>query len=220
VTVMRALSIVCFLALPGSVYSQTHWVSWLGPDSVAVGEPAWIPFTVPVVYDDVTPAAGVPFTFRTEWQCGRFEEGTEMSGVTDEKGQAVSSTYYGVAQDLGCKVSLFVPGVGFQQTVRVFDPASVTMVLERDERTFAGFEYEIWIRMWDTDMGVNAGPPEVVSISQGQTGASAAAVGSSCQLNTGVCFMRFRANDRPGKYDVEFRYLQQTIVVPIKQHPG
>ncbi len=209
------------LLVSGGAYAQVQEVDRLWPTSVAVNEPAWAPFMMALANEDGSPAAGIAFTWMTEGQCGTFQEGTAMSGVTDENGRAVSSTYYGVAQDLGCKVWFFAADLGWRQIVRVFNPSSVVMVPDRAEiQTITDFEYQVWIWMWDTDMGVAAGPPEVASISAGSTGATAVATGAYCHYNVGLCVMSFRSNGRPGKYDIGFRYLQQTLTVSIKQRPG
>lgn len=220
-TSIRTLLMAISLLVSGGAYSQVHEVDRLWPTSVAVDEPAWAPFTMVLANEDGTPAVGVPFTWSTEWQCGTFEEGIQMSGVTDGNGRAVSSTYYGVAQDLGCKVWFNAANLSLRQIVRVFYPASVVMVPEREEiQTLTDFNYEVWIWMWDVDMGVAAGPPEVTSISSGASDATAFATGAYCHLNIGLCILGFQSNGRPGKYDIGLRYLDQTLVIPVKQLPN
>jgi hypothetical protein len=218
----RLLLLVVSLLLSFSAASQ-YANNRLWPASVAINTAAVIPFTTWIYNADGTPAVGLPFLYQAQ-SCGRFEEGQEMSGVTDEQGRAVSSTFYGGPwADLGCRVYLYTSvqeANGYMNTA-VYDPALVTMQANTSLQTVANFDYQVGVSMiYSYDFGVNEGPPEVAFIGQGDTGATAVAAGAECFVNTGLCAMKFRSNDRPGKYEIQFRYRDQTLAVAIKQRPS
>jgi hypothetical protein len=218
---LRSLLVALLVACSLNAHSQLREVGRLVPGSVAVGEAAWTPFIL--VFDDGAgnPAVGHAFTWQTEPGCGTFEEGFQSAGVTDENGRAVSSTFSGVAQDLGCKVWFFIDGTSdWRQLVRVYDPATVVMVPQAtNSQTLTDFDYELWIYMQDPSdgMGVAEGPPAVLEIGTSQSGATAVATGSACYYNVGLCTMKFRSNGRAGTYPVTFGHNQQALTVSVKQ---
>jgi len=191
------------------------------PGSVAIGEAAWTPFILYIVDGDGNPAAGYAFTWQTEPNCATFEEGSTSSGVTDANGRAVSSTFYGVAQDLGCKVWFFMDGFPeWRQLIRVYNPATIVMVPQTTNfQTLTDFDYEIWIFMQDPSDGaaVAEGPPDLLAVGTSQSGATAVATGAPCYYNAGLCTMKFRSNGRAGTYPVTFGYNQQVLTVTVKQ---
>jgi hypothetical protein len=196
----------------------------LWPTSVAINTAGVIPFTTWIYNADGTPAIGVPFLYQSQ-SCGRFEEGQEMSGVTDEQGRAVSSTFYGGPwADLGCRVYLYtsIEGTSGYMSTAIYDPALVTMQANQASlETITNFDYQVGVTMiYSYAFGVNEGPPEVAFVGQSDSGATAVATGAECFVNSGFCAMKFRSNDRPGKYEVHFRYRDQILVVPIKQRPS
>lgn len=219
----RLLLLAATVLLSGSVFAQ-YANNRLWPTSVAIDTAAVIPFTTWIYNADGTPAVGVPFLYQSQW-CGRFDEGQEMSGVTDDQGRATSSTFHGGAwADLGCRVYLytsFEEANGYMNTA-IYDPALVTMQPSQASlETITNFEYQVGVTMlYSHAFGVNEPAPEVAFIGQGVSGATAVAAGAECFVNTGLCAMRFRSNDRPGKYEIHFRYRDQTLVVPIKQRPS
>jgi hypothetical protein len=140
--------------------------------------------------------------------------------VSDEEGLAVSSQYYGLEQDLGCKVTFLAPlQYVFVRQVNVFLPEWVTLTLP-DSRVdaVAGMPFGVDV---DADMygdPVNA-QPEVVRIGTSPSGATALATGGECWPNSGRCRMTFLAGDRPGLYEVELRYGISSVIVQVLQRP-
>lgn len=215
---MRGLLVGLVLVVSCNAHAQTREIARVVPASVAIGEAAWTPFIMTFDNGAGVPAAGYPYTWVAEG-CGTFEGGTQESGITDENGQAVSSTFYGVALDLGCHVWLLMNDISWLHLVRVYDPASIVMVPDRTElQTLTDFDYQVWIYMRDTDgTGVAEGPPAVLNVGQSQSGATAVATAATCYPNPGLCTMGFRSNGRAGTYRIDFGYHQQTLTVSVKQ---
>lgn len=220
---MRAVLIALSLLLSCSVHSQTTWpwTRWVysaGPTSVAIGADAVVPFTTQIAHVDGGPAAGIPFRYWTEPECGSFTEGDEVTGFTDEEGLAVSSTFSGVGQDLGCRVYIEADGMDpIFRTVDVFDPSWVVVAAVRPKiDALANTAFGVPIDLSANGQPVNASLPEV-TVGTSSSGATAVPTGGSCEVNNGRCVMTFQANGRAGQYPIRFRINESTASVQVKQ---
>ena len=192
--------------------------SWGAANSVAVGTTV-LSFAVRVEDDQFGPVAGLHFLFETDPACGSFGGMTTVEGVTDENGLAQAGSFTGTSLTLSCATRVSVEGFAepLDMAVHVFDPERVVLTaIPPEVQAEAGQLYRMQVQMTESGLPVNA-LPLTLQITTGPSGATAVLESSLSCINCGSASADFRANAKPGRYELIVGYASRQVVVPVTQ---
>jgi len=215
---LRAMMLAPFLVAASVGAQAATLFSWGAANSVALGTTV-LSFAARVEDDQFAPIAGLRFLFETDPSCGSFGGASAVEGVTDENGLAQAGSFTGTSLTLACATRVTVEGFGepLDMSMHVFDPERVVLTaIPAEAQSEVGQLYRVQLRMTESGLPVNA-LPLTLQITTGPSGATAALENSLACINCGSAIAEFRANDKPGRYELAVGYASQRVVVPVTQ---
>jgi hypothetical protein len=215
---IRALVLASTLFAAAIGAQAATLLSWGAANSVALGT-TLLSFAARVEDDQFAPVAGLQYLFETDPGCGTFGGSASVAGVTDENGLAQAGSFTGTSLTLSCPTRVTVEGFPppLDLSVHVFAPDSVVLTASPVEvQAEVGQLYRVHVQMTESGLPVNAFPL-TVTITAGPSGATATLEDSLVSINSGMAAADFRANAKPGRYELVVGYGSRQVTVPVTQ---